>query len=357
MSEMTNPLDLVKDLMPKHEQKKEVKLENVRTQSMVESSRESAEKEYDANVARLKAEQRREEYAEKIDTAAKATGRTAIYTIIIVIVLLTIPAGVWFAYNAFRIGRKPIEYTNGNAPSGENGGSTGSLGDYKCRTSDCSLVKEIDDERIVVQDGGYYLYNKTSDERYALAFSSDESFVVDYAVYGGVEYLVLTNENGKKALFNLTSNRTITETTYTEFYLDIKNDIYKSMTWVEGKYLIAKDSRYRLIDVRDGKVLVSGGQRVALYGYFGFGFEENGQRIAYTADGKQIRTIDSNKLVFLESDALIVVDKDTLSTNIYGPNGEADAEHPVFKKYSSTYAENYLKTLRETPGNIEVPLN
>ena len=284
-----------------------VQYENLRTRSVIESSREVAEKELAA----------REAYNNQILRQQQAAARRnkglhiAIKILLVIFGIAIFAALVWMIVEII-IGSSPtavndcrnadgtiktsccdkIEYKDSPSCKEEQGG-TATVDGYKCQTDKCKKMTDIiKDQLIIVYDTKFYIYDIK--KQTATATTIDSS--IDYNAMSSFEwgkgryYVILQPMTGNLGLYSVTDNAQVIKNTVSEFYSDINHKAYKEMTDVFGKYiLVREDAQYRLYDLLNGGTrLVSGANGVFTHGDYIMTFESNGVRRVYNYNGQQI---------------------------------------------------------------------
>ena len=327
--------------------------QNIQTQSMIKSSREEAGEQLAAIDAQNAAMLRQQKIAEGV-TKAKHTG---VYIAVGILFAAVLGAAIWLTVAAITAGRQTI------APSSQQGKDEktvyGEVDGYKCTTSTCEKVTSIDSKRFIVHDGAqFYIFDMSSKKKTNTTIPEREYHTMNPFKWGSKEYVVLDPESGKSALYSLSSNLVLTEFSYDDFYTDIKNAIYKDMTWVEGSYIIAKTgSGYRLVDTASGKEIVRGAKRVFIREGYTFGYETDGTIRVYNLEGSNIVVVEQTDLAFVRNNELVVVATKEDNFEVYGTDGERADESPIYTEITNKVHENYAKYLKGNKSYFQIPVN
>ena len=327
--------------------------QNVQTQSMIKSSREEAGEQLAAIDAQNAAMLRQQKIAAGV-TKAKHTG---VYVAIGILIAAVLGAAIWLLVAAFTAGRQTI------APSSQQDKKEdavyGEVDGYKCTTNTCQKVTSLDSKRFIVHDGTqFYIFDMSSKKKTNTTIPEREYHAIKPFKWGGKGFAVLDPESGKSALYSLASNLLLTEFSYDDFYTDIKNNIYKDMTWVDGSYIIATTgSGYRLVDTTSGKEIVRGAKRVFIRESYTFGYETDGTIRVYNLSGDNVVVVESTDLAFVRNNELVVVSTKDDNFEVYGTDGERADESPVYTEISNNVYENYAKYLKGNKRYFQIPVN
>ena len=236
-------------------------LENVQTQSVVESAREEAEKELEQVRAYNEALVRQQK-AQENATKAKRTSVT-IFGVIIFIVLLGVIA--WLVVNAIILAQGPA----GPGKDSEviDPAQLAEIDGYKCTTTNCAKVVDLPDGRIIIRDTAYYIYDLEEKEATLTSIEEKDYHAITPFYWGDRLLAELDPESDASALYSITENRALTSYNFDTIYRDINDDVYKNQTSIKGSYIIVKGSgNYRMINVATGTEVVRGTNKVYKYG-------------------------------------------------------------------------------------------
>ncbi len=313
-------------------------LENIQTQSVVESAREEAEHELEQVKAYNEA-MMHQQRAQETATKAKRTSLT-IFGVIVAIVLLGVVA--WLVINAIVLAQNPVK--PGERPGEEDPAQFAVIDGYKCTTANCAKVVDLPDGRIIIRDTDYYIYDLEEKEATMTSIENRDYHAITPFYWGDRLLAKLDPESDSSALYNITSNYAVTGYDYDTIYNDINDDVYKNQKHVLGNYIIVHGSgSYRFIDLSTGGEVVRAAEKVFTHGKYFFGFEVNDEIRAYTMSGTQIKAAKSGEKLYLKGDELVYLsEKDAFE--VYNAAGEKQKKggcYDVLRKISR-------KTLRAT---------
>lgn len=327
---------------------REGKVGNIRTQSLVESSRDDAQREYD----RIVAQQQAYEHQQKVDAAVQTGSRAASYIAICILVVLIIGAGSWVAYNLFRL-NSGGEIAEGT-PDEPTVVEAGHIGTYTCKESDCKQILELSEDELLIRDDGYYVYNMHTGEVRLTTLWNEDFEDISLHHYGDKDYLVATTD--KSALFNLTDNIDVTDFQYEEFIFDTTHEAYKGKTGIENSYIIAVDGDYRMISIKSGEELVRGTAAVYEYDPFYISYSSDGKRYVYNNEKRQVCTVlDEQDYIYIIKKEIVIVAKPDGQTTYYNLSGQRPSDNEIVKKYSRMNKSDILKTLRDDADAVLMP--
>ena len=274
-------------------------LENIRTQSVVESSRDVAEKELAAQEARnnqiLKQQQAAARHDKEMHVAVKVV--LIIFGILIFIALIWLVVQVVIALTN---GQKSDPCMNADGtvdttccarseykdqPScKEANDPLPTIDGYKCENQNCKKMADIiKNERSIIYDGKYYIHDikKNTTTPTTIDNSIDYNSMSVFEWGKDKYYVILKPATEEYGLFSLDDNRQVVPNTVSRFYSDIKHKAYTGMTDVFGKYIIARESgQYRLYDIKTGDALASAPEGVFTYKNY---------IMTYSAEQKRLR--------------------------------------------------------------------
>ena len=339
--------------------------ENLRTQSVIETSREVAEKELAAQEAYNQQIIHQQQAAARRNKAAGI----AIKVVLGLLGLIIIVAIVWMI----------IEIATNSGPSGGNEctnedgtinttccdrpeykdnivckeapGKKATIDGYQCQTDECKKMTDIiKDELIVIYDTKFYLYDVKKKESTittidsSIVYNSMSSFEWGKGSY----YIIMQPMTGNLGLYSVSGNAQIIDNTITHFYTDINHKAYENMKDVYGKQiLVREDSQYRLYDLQNsGKQLAGGTNGVFMYGGFVVTFESDGSRRVLTDSGDQIIATRTGDSLYVKDNSLVHIRSGSLDVyNKYGVK-QKSGENAVLdelRKVKTTERDKYLK--------------
>lgn len=330
----------------------QAKYENVQTQSVVMSTREEADQQLAAINAQNAEILRQQKLAEE---AAKAK-RTGIYIAIGIFFAAIFVVGGWLIVNAIIASQKTVAPDEIAAPEEE--AKYGRVEGYKCTNAKCDKATDIDDNSIIVRDGNkYFMYDKANKKSTLTSIANKDYHAITIFKWGGSTYAILDPESGQSALYNITSNRQITEFTYDEFYTDIASDTYKDMTNIANSYIIARNgSSQRLIDLSTGSEKVRANKKVFVNDQYFFGYETDGTIHVYNSSFTQFLIIKPDETAFVKNSYLIVM-KNTGSFYMYETTGEKAKTNDFTKTLNAIKAKDRLNTLLKDKSFFRIPAN
>lgn len=311
--------------------------EDVRTQSVIKSSREEAGEQlaqieaYNANLAH------QQKVAEEVNKAE----RTGIRIVVAIIFILVAGAAAWIIIGIIMASQNPVQPRG--AKEEPMAIEYGNVGDYQCNDAKCGKVVDIDERQIIIKDGArYYIYNTETKEAVLSAIPEEDYHAIVPFQWGGKMYADLDPESSQSALFSITDNRQLTDFSYDVFYRNNDEGIYDEMTWVEGTYIVAKSSGlYRLVRLSDGKEVIYGAKRVFIHDDFLFSFESNNTVRLFNSSAEQFLVIDSNTPIFTNGSNLILFDsEDGFGYRVFDKAGKDDGNNESIVKLFENMSEN-----------------
>ena len=291
-------------------------LENIQTQSVVESAREEAEHEL-AQVKAYNEAMMHQQRAAETATKAKRTGLT-IFGIIVGILLFGVIA--WLVINSIILAQNPAK--PGEKPGPDDPTQLAVIDGYKCTTTNCSKVVDLPDGRIIIRDTDFYIYDLEEKEAVMTSIENKDYHAITPFYWGDRLLAELDPESDSSALYNITNNYAVTGYDYDTIYNDINNDVYKNQKHVLGNYIIVHGSgSYRFIDLSSGGEVIRAAEKVFTHGKYFFGFEAGDEIRAYTMSGTQIAAAKSGEKFYLKGDELVHLnEKDAFE--VYNAAGE-----------------------------------
>lgn len=314
--------------------------ENVQSQSIVETTREEASEE----LAQIKAFNEEMERQQKLQERRNKTRRIIIYVILGFFGAAVAGILIWMLVNAIIAAQSPVN--PGEEPDPEKPAQYDTVDGYKCETSNCYKVVELPDERILIRDEDFYIYDTTEKKATLTTIENQEYHSITPFKWGDKILLDLDPESEKSGLYSVTDNSQLISFKYDSFYRDIKDDVYREMTWVEGQYIVAKLSgSYRLARIYDGQEIIRGAERVFIHDNFCVGFEKDGERRIYTKNGKQIKVVEKGGKIFIHGSTVVYVSSDDYYFELYDSAGEEIYEGQEYDYLSEIDYEVFTETL------------
>ena len=292
--------------------------ENLRTQSVVESSRDVAEKELAAQEAYnnqiLRQQQAEIRRNKEMHIAVKIA-------LIIFGVLILIALG-WLIVQII-VGIKPpaddacknddgtINTSCCDRPEYENEASCKEQKDplptidgYKCTEADCKKMADIvKDERIIIYDKRYYIYDIKANTATPTTIDNSIKYNSMSVFSWGKDnyYVILKPATEDYGLYSIADNQQIISNKLSRIYSDINHKAYKGMQDVLGKYILVRESsQYRLYDIKTGQELASAGEGIFTYKKYIMTYHSGGVRRLYNYSGKQILITKEGEEVYMK---------------------------------------------------------
>lgn len=315
-----------------------VQYENLRTRSVIESSREVAEKELAAQEAYNNQVLRQQKAAERHNKEL----HVAVKIMLVVFGLIILAALVWMvveividsiptAINECRNEDGSIKTSCCDKPEYKDSTSckeepdrAATIDGYKCQTDSCKKMTDvIKDELIVVYDKEFYLYDIKKQTATATTIDSAITYnqMSSFEWGKGRYYIILQPMTGKLGLYSVTDNAQIINNVVSKFYNDINHKAYKEMTDVYGKYLLVReDAQYRLYDLLGGGTkIASGVNGIFTYGEYIMTLESGNERRVYNHNNQQILLAKEGEHLFVKDEYIFHFADPTLSA--YDKNG------------------------------------
>ena len=314
--------------------------ENVQSQSMVESARETANEE----LAQIKAYNDailRQEKAQENKNKAK---RTIIYVILGIFGAIVVIVLVWMLVNAIIAMQSPAG--PGTDPTPVDPEKLDTVDGYKCETSKCYKAADLPDGRLIIRDTNFFIYNTETEESVMTNIENQEYHAIKPFKWGNQILVELDPESEKSGIYSITDNRQVIGFNYDTFYTDIKDDNYREQTWIEGQYIIAKlGGSYRLIRMYDGKEIIRGATRVFVHDKFCVSYEQGGERRLYTLEGKQFKVVPNGDLIYIKGSSAIYVEVEYEDFELFLASGEETsdtAEYDTLRDIDQEVLTKYL---------------
>ena len=323
--------------------------------SIIESPREAEIAAVEARAALANAAQK------KLEQQAKRRKILKICLIVLaaLAVLAVIVAIVWFIVVAVIAARQPVDDPVAVNPPEQV--EYALIEGYQCTSEDCTKYTELPDSRIIVRDSGiYYIYSAAEDASFRTTIPEQNFQSISSFTWGDEILAVLEPDTGRSALYSITRNTQLTGFNYDSFYTNPDDSVYQGMTWVIGSYIVAtRESSVRLLDVFDGAEIVQATAKVFAYNPYFFGYNDSGERRAYTSSGSQILIAASGDYLFVKDAYLIYVPATSnTSFTIYDANGNKLSSSDSF--YVSLRdmlkgQRNYAEAIPQLSGVFTVP--
>ena len=301
--------------------------ENVRTQSVIETSREVAEKELAAQEAYNEQVLRSQQAAIRREKGA----HVAMKVMLVVFGLIILVALGWLIVEIVKSMQGPVsdgcrdsegkimesccdkaEYKNYAECRGA-AKKLSTIDGYKCLTDKCKKMTDIiKDEQIVIYDTKFYIYDikKGTSRLMTIDDTIEYNKMTSFEWGAGKYYVVLYPMTGNLGLYSVSSNAQIIPNTVSYFYSDIKHNAYKDMTDVLGKYIIVRESnQYRLYDASDGNKIASGTEGVYVYQKYAMSIDGGGTRRILNLSGKEIFVAKENEDIFIRDGYVFLTGK------------------------------------------------
>lgn len=327
--------------------------QEVRTQSVVKSSREEADEKY----AQIQAQQQMMAHQQKVAEDVTKASRASLYVLITIIFLVIAGAAVWIIMGVMDASKPPISRKDG---SGDEGGiqiEPGNVGNYKCQNSECGKLVEINATQIVIKDGSsYYLYNTETDENVLTTIPEQEYHAITPFIWGEKTYAVLDPETSLSALYSITDNRLVTEFIYDDFYYDIQDEMYTGLSWITNSYIIAKTSgNYRLLSIVNGAEYARGSKGVYVSDDFFFSFDSDGAVRIYNSTGTQFQVINTESTIYTREGFVVVVNNANHSRIAYDQTGKTTSDAEILKYINGIQNDKVFETLDNNPDYHRIP--
>ena len=339
-------------------------LENVRTQSVIESAREVAEKELAAqqayNLQVLKAQQAAARREEEKHIAVKVA--LAIFGVIIAIAL------IWLVIEVIKIlntGSRSDGCVNSDGTISKSCCDRAEYKDhascqdvidplptiegYKCTQKDCKKMADIvKNERMIIRDKSYIIYDakKNSTTTTTIDNSIDYTSMSVFEWGKGKYYAILKPSTEESGLYSISDNQQVIPNKITRFYHDINHKAYNGMKDVLGKYIIVRESsQYRLYDIITGKELANASDGIFTYGKYIMAYHEGGIRRVYNFDKRQIALVNPGEEVYMRSGYMVVSGKSFYVYDNLGnrQNASKNSVYQDILKQKASERANYLK--------------
>lgn len=326
--------------------------QNVQTQSVVMSTREEADQQLAAINAQNAEYMRQQKLAEEAMKAKK----TGVYIIVAIIFIAIIGVGGWLIFNALMAGRQTVTPEEIVKPGEET--KKENIEGYKCTTTKCEKMADIDSKSIIIRDSDkFYVFKTDTKAKTLINIPSNEYHKIEVFKWGGNNLAILDPESGQSALYNISANRQITDFSYDEFYTDIKSDTYKEMTSFESSYIIARNgSSQRLIDLSSGQEKIRAAKKVFVHDDYYFGYENDGSIHIYTDLGQQFAVVPSDSYIFTKGGFVIVINAKASAT-IYQSDGKKAASNDITKELNKIPMKNRISSVLSNKSYYRIMAN
>ncbi len=338
--------------------------ENVRTQSVIESAREVAEKELAAqqayNAQALKSQQAAIRRENNKYTAVKVA--LVIFGIIIAVALIWLIIEVVKSLNV-RPDTDGCVNKDGTISKSccdreeyKNNTSCQNVEDplptiegYKCTQKDCKKMADIvKDERMIIHDGKFIVYDAKNNTTTTTTIDNSIDYL-SMSVFewgSGKYYAILNPATEEYGLFSINDNHQVIPNKVSRFYHDINHVAYNGMKDVLGKYIIARESsEYRLYDLSTGDVLASAAEGVYTYGKYVMEYHTGGIRRLYNFNKKEISIVNPGEEVYIRDGYAVVFGKSFYVYDNLG-NKQNSSNNNIYKdilKHKTSERADYLK--------------
>ncbi|MCR5572763.1 MAG: hypothetical protein K6F57_03235 [Candidatus Saccharibacteria bacterium] len=341
-----------------------VDLENLRTQSAVESSRDVAEKELAAQEAYnnriLKQQQAAIRHDKEMHIAVKVVlvifGILILVALIWLIIQIIIGAGQGSKTDACTNADGTINASCCDRPEYKDKESCKEQKDplptidgYKCTKSDCKKMADIvKNERIIIYDEKYYIYDIKANTATPTTINNTIKYnsmsVFEWGT--GNYYVILKPATEDYGLYSIKDNQQIIPNKLSRVYSDIKHKAYKGMEDILGKYILVRESsQYRLYDIKTGEELASAAEGVFTYKKYIMTYQTGGVRRVYNFNGKQLFITTATDEVYMRDGYVILFGKNfyVYDNNGVRQNATKNAVMKEINKVKRTERANYLK--------------
>ena len=348
-------------------------LENLRTQSVIESSRDVAEKELAAREAYNSQILRQQQAA-----ARRNKGMHIIVKIALVFFgLLILIALIWLVIQIFvgaGQGQQSDSCINSDGtinasccdrPEYKDKGSCKeqtnplpTIDGYKCTKTDCKKMADIiKNERTIIYDEKYYIYDiKTSTATPTTIDNSIKYNSMSVFEWGkGNYYVILKPATEDYGLYSITDNQQIISNKLSRIYSDINHNAYKGMEDVLGKYIIVRESsQYRLYDIKTGEELASAAEGVFTYKKYIMTYQTGGVRRLYNFAGKQLFIANAGDEVYMRGGYVILFGKNYY---MYDNNGvrQSTSKNEIMREISKVDRKERASYLKKTKSFYRMP--
>jgi hypothetical protein len=326
--------------------------------SIIQSEREEELKAAEAQAKKLLAEQEMATRKERRQVLKKKILKISGFVMLGLLGAALIAALVWLVINAIMAAGRPVgEVDPGEETPAEE---LPMVEGHQCTTRNCYKVAELPDERLLIRDTAYYIFDPSSGTALKTTIPERDFHAIVPFTWGDEILAELDPATGRSALYSLTRNSKISEFNYDEFFMDPTDAKYKDMQWIIGKYIIARhDTSIRLLDVFDGSEVVRAQSRVFAYDPFFFGFDGTGERRAYISSGSRLVIAAAGDYLFVKDRRLIHISGASRTTmDIYGSDGQKiQPDNEYYQKLLATLAgkSDYAAALRTMAGVFTVP--
>ncbi|MCQ2571304.1 MAG: hypothetical protein MJ154_03620 [Candidatus Saccharibacteria bacterium] len=314
--------------------------QNVQTQSVVMSTREEADQQLAAINAQNAEYMRQQKLAEETTKVEK----TGLYIFVAIIFIAIIGTGGWLVFNAMMAGRQTV--TPEEIAKPEEEAKKEVIQGYKCTTTKCEKMADIDSKTILIRDSDKFYTFKTDTKTKSLTtIPPNEYHEIKPFKWGGSHLAILDPESGQSALYSITTNRQITEFAYDDFYTDIKSDTYKEMRSIDSSYIIARNgSSQRLIDLSSGQEKVRAAKKVFTHDNYYFGYENDGTIHIYDSLGAQFAVAAATDYVFTKGGYVIILNNKATAT-AYDSTGKKATNIDIIKAINKINSKTRINTI------------
>ena len=343
--------------------------ENVRSQSVIETSREVAEKELAAQEAYNEQILRNQQAAIRREKGMHVVVKIllAIFGLIILVAL------GWLTVEIVKSMQRPIsdgcrdsdgkiltsccdkaEYKN-FAECKEAKQKLSTIDGYQCLTDKCKKMTDIvKDEQIVIYDTKFYIYDVK--QKTSTLMTIDDSIeynkMTSFEWGAGKYYVILYPMTGDYGLYSVSSNSQIIPNTISYFYTDIKHKAYKDMTDALGKYIIVRESnQYRLYDMTTGSKIAAGVEGVYVYQNYAMSIDGGGIRRVLNLSGQELFVAKTGEDIFIRDGYVFLVGKSLTGYDNAG-NKLTTTKNATLKEINSVTHSKRLSYLKDAKNKF-----
>ncbi len=345
-------------------------MENLRTQSVVESARDVAEKELAAQEAYNAQILKNQQAAIRRDKEMHIAVKIAL----IIFGILIFAALIWLVVQIVisATPQKPNECLNedgtvnssccdrpeykDNAACKEANDPYPTVDGYKCNSDKhCRKMTDIiKDELIIVKDTKYYLYDikKATATPTTIDNSIDYNEMTSFEWGKGAYYVILEPNTGQYGLYSVKDNTQVIPNSVTRYYTDIKHKAYSQMTDVLGKYIIVRESsQYRLYNIVDGTKIAGGANGVFVHKNYVIGYENDNIRRVYNLNGTQVLLAKEGEELYEREGYLFSYGKTLAGVDKNGTK-QTQSKNAIMKEINHVKKADRLKYLNNTKNKF-----
>lgn len=326
------------------------KLENIQTQSLVESPREVVERELAKAAAKNEAIMRQE----RAENRRLKARKIAIFIFVALVGVALLGVLIWLIINVILAARTPVGKSDEIDVA--DGATLSTVDGYQCQTNLCSKIADVPDGRIVLRDTRYYLYDRDSKAITLTTIDEQDYNSITPFRWGSRILAVLDPETGQSALFSITDNRTLTAYGYDGFFISPDHAVYQDMGDAVGVYIVARtNDGYRLLSASTGNELIRGAHGVYEHAGFLFGYETSAERRVYTNNGSQILVAPAGSLLYTIGENIVYLSESGDDFRIFYSNGSEVEEGNLYEYISDLDNNQRVQTLNQNPDYYKIP--